>query len=101
NFIAHLEPEVGNYVACISALKEQYLDEPFIVDEYFKKLCAEKPEFDETYGKTRVYIATIRNNLHNLKTHFNVDLLEENSGGHKLLSHIIFTKLSPELRQAF
>ena len=38
NFIAHLEPVVGSYDACVKALKEQYLDEPFIIDEYFRKL---------------------------------------------------------------
>ena len=100
-FIAHLDARPGNYDLCLEALKEQYLDEEFIKDEYFKLLYTEKPEYDETYTKSRVYIASVRNHLHNLKTHYDIDLLEENSSGHKFLSHIIFGKFSKELRQAF
>ena len=64
------------YDDCIKALKEQYLDEPFIIDEYFKKLLADKL-------KTHVYIANTTNHLHNLKIHYKVDLLDEsNSAQH-------------------
>ena len=42
-----------------------------------------------------------RTHLHNLKTHFEIDLMDETHGAHKLLSHIIFAKFSAELRQAF
>ena len=94
-------PAEGNYELCIEALKEQYLDEDFIVDEYFRLICSESPEYDESYTKTRVYIANVRNHLHNLKTHYNIDLVDKDSGGHKFLSHIIFSKFSIELRQAF
>ena len=100
-FIAHLDARAGNYDACLKALKEQYEDESFIVDEYFKLLYNESPDYDETYTKTRVYIAGVRNHLHNLKTHYNIDLLDEASSGHKFLSHIIFGKFSGELRKAF
>ena len=100
-FIAHLDPDEGNYDLCIEALKEQYLDEDFIVDEYFRLIRSESPGYDESYTKTRVYIANVRNHLHNLKTHYQVDLEDKDSGGHKFLSHIIFSKFSSELRQAF
>ena len=90
-FIAHLGPAEGNYELCIEALKEQYLDEDFIVDEYFRLICSESPEYDESYTKTRVYIANVRNHLHNLKTHYNIDLVDKDSGGHKFLSHIILS----------
>ena len=56
--------------------------------------------FDEDYGKTSQYLATTRNKLHNLKSHYKVDLVTANTGGNKLLSHIVFSKLSPELRKA-
>ena len=94
NFIAHLDPGVGVYEQCIDALKEQYLDEPFIIDEYLKKLCADRPEYDDKYGKTRIFIANTRNHLHNLKTHYEVDLMDESNNAHKLLSHIILSKFS-------
>ena len=64
-------------------------------------MCSENPEFDNSYTKTRVFIANVRNHLHNLKTHYKTDLLDKDSAGHKFLSHIIFGKLSKELRQAF
>ena len=79
NFIAHLEPGSGVYKECIDALKEQYLDVPYIIDEYFKKLCSDKPEYDDKYGKTRIFIANTRNHLHNLKTHYEVDLIWESN----------------------
>ena len=63
------------YDECIDALKEQYLDEPFIIDEYLKELCAGRPDYDDTYGKTCIFIANTRNHFHNLKTHYKVDLM--------------------------
>ena len=100
-FIAHFGPAPGNYKLCIDALKDQYLDEEYVVDEYFRILWTESPEFDETYAKTRVYLARVNSIIHNLKNHYDIDLLNVDSSGHKLLSHIIFGKLSRELRQAF
>ena len=99
-FIAHLDIVHGNYQPCIDALKAQYLDEPFLIDEYFKQILNDAPLYDEEYGKTSQYLAKIRNKLHNLKTHYKVDLVTANTGGNKLLSHIVFSKLSGELRKA-
>ena len=82
-------------------MKEQYLNVDYIVDEYFKKLLSDKPEYDLSYMKTRTFIANTRNHLHNLNNHYGVDLLNEEHNAHKLLSHIIFSKFSIELRQAF
>ena len=99
-FIAHLDVVDGNYQACIDALKAQYLDEPFLIDEYLKQILNDAPMYDEEYGKTSQYLAKIRNKLHNLKTHYKVDLVTADTGGNKLLSHIVFSKLSGELRKA-
>ena len=100
-FIAHIDPDPGAYDTCIAALKEQYLDESYIIDEYFKKWLSEKPEYDPTYLKTRTFIANTHNHLHNLKTHYGVDQLHKDDNAHKFLSHVIFSKFSLELRQAF
>ena len=99
-FIAHIDPGPGSYEECIKVLKEQYLNKPYIIDEYFKILLVDKPEFDETYYKSRTYIANTRNHFHNLKTHYEIDLMDETYVAHKLLAHIIFAKFSAELRQA-
>ena len=58
-FIAHLDIIPGNYQPCIDALKAQYLDEPFLIDEYFKQILNDAPAFEEDYGKTSQYLATI------------------------------------------
>ena len=93
NFIAHIDPGLDAYDTCIEVLKEQYLDVPYIIEEYFKKLLSDKPEYDPTYFKTRTFIANTCNHLHNLKTHYDVDLLDETRNAHKFLSHIIFPNL--------
>ena len=100
-FIKHINASTGSYEHCITMLKEQYLNVPYIIDEYFKKLCHDKPEYDPSYYKTRTFIANTRNHLHNLCLHYEVDLLDETGNSHKLLSHIIFSKFSSELQQAF
>ena len=64
-------------------------------------MLSDKPEYDPTYFKTRTFIANTCNHLYNLKTHYDVDLLDETHNAHKFLSHIIFSKFSLELRQAF
>ena len=100
-FINHIEPGAGAYDLCMDALKEQYLNESYIVNEYFKKLLSDQPKFDETYLESKTYIANTRNHLHNLKNYYGVDLMDETNGAHKFLSHVIFSKFSVELRQAF
>ena len=76
------------------------MDEPFLIDEYFKQILNDSPEFDEDYGKTSQYLATVKNKLHNLKIHFKVDLLDPATDGNKMLSHIVFSKLIGKLRKA-
>ena len=98
-YIAHLEPGPGNYDAAVKALKDQYLNEAFITDEYFYQLLSETPAYDENYCKTSQYLASVRNKCYNLKTHYHTDLLDPATGGYKLLSHIVFSKLSREIRR--
>ena len=62
---------------------------------------SDKSEYDPTYFKTRTFIANTRSHLNNLKTYYGVDLLYEDHNAHKFLSHIIFSKFSLELKQAF
>ena len=64
-------------------------------------MLSDRPEYDESYSKTRVYIANTRNHLYNLKTHYHIDLMNESNSAHNILSNVIFSKFSQELRQAF
>ena len=100
-FIAHLDTGAGNYDRAIQALKDEYLNEDYNVDELFRLLLQESPERDVTYQKTAIYLASVRNKLYTLKNHYNVDLTDSDTAGHKLISHIVFNKLSAELRRDF
>ena len=99
-FIQHLDPDPGNYAIAIEVLKKEYLDIPYLTDQLCAQLISSQPSFSEDYSKTRNYIADIRNKLFDLKTHYNVDLLDPNTGGYVLASHIVFSKLSRELQRA-
>ena len=48
-FIAHIDPRPETYDTCIEVLKEQYLDEPYIIDEYCR-VCI----FDDGYWNDTV-----------------------------------------------
>ena len=99
-FIQHLDPDPGNYAIAIEVLKKEYLDIPYLTDQLCAHLISSQPSFSEDYSKTRNYIADIRNKLFDLKTHYNVDLLDPNKGGYVLVSQIVFSKLSRELQRA-
>ena len=71
---------------------------PQIRDELLGLLLSKQPAYDTTYGKTSYYLAEMRNLLQELKDHCSVDLLDTSSGGYTLVSHIVFSKLSGELR---
>ena len=111
SYIDSINPDAAlAYDRMVSALKEQYMNEDLILAAYFREFRDSKPEFDHSYGKTRVFISDVRNKLYNLKTHFGVDLLKDQScetdgcpggAGHKLVSFLIFDHFSPELKEAF
>ena len=96
-YVTHISGE-GGYAKAIERLKEQYLDVPQIRDELLGLLVSKQPAYDTTYSKTSYYLAEMRNLLQELKDHCSVDLITESSGGYFLASHIVFSKLSGELR---
>ena len=93
--ISHLSISDENYDVAIKLLKEEFLDEEFIVDETFKQLLNKVPKYDPNFVDVRTYINECRSMIHELKL-YKVDLLEVGTAGCKLLSHIIFSKL-PQL----
>ena len=80
-------------------LKEEFLDVQYIIDKTYKNILKAAPsvEFDPEYTSTKMYLSEMRSYLHELKT-YKIDLLEENSAGHSLISHIVFNKLPVTLR---
>ena len=97
--ISHLAITNDNYQIARNVLEKHYLDKPYIRDELFKQLLSDRPGYDEDYFKTTQYLAETNNKLLDLKRHYEADLLVENSGGYKLISHIVFSKLSNELKK--
>ena len=99
-YIVNLEQTDDNYQIALKILEEKYLDKDFIKDELFKELLNAKPEYHVEYEKTKVFIQRTMNNLEDLKRNYECDLITPPSGGNAFISHIIFSKLSPELQKA-
>ena len=96
--ITHLSVTDDNYDVAFSLFKEEFLDIPYIVDESFKTLLFSSPSFDTEFDGLRTYVSECRAIIHDLKQ-YDIDLMEEDSGGCKLLSHIIFSKLPTSVKR--
>ena len=62
---------------------------------------SDRPEYDPSYIKSKIFIENTQTHLVHLKTHYGVDLLDDTHFAQRFLSHIIFYKFSYELREAF
>ena len=87
-----------NYDVAFSLRKEEFLDIPYIVDESFKTLLSSSPSFDTAFDGLRTYVNECRSIIHDLKQ-YDIDLMEEDTAGCKLLSHIIFSKLPTSVKR--
>ena len=96
--ISHLSISDNNYEVALDLLENEFLDIPFIVDESFKQLFASSPKFDLNFAGVRAYVNECRALLHELKQ-YKVDLLDVDSSGCKLLSHLIFSKLPASIKR--
>ena len=98
--VKHLTISDANYHLALQLLKQEFLDIDYIIDETYKNILKAAPsvEFDPEYTSVRMYLSEIRSYLHELKV-YEIDLLEENTAGHSLISHVIFNKLPPILRR--
>ena len=96
--ITHLSVTDDNYDVAFSLLKEEFLDIPYIVDESFKTLLSSSPSFDTAFDGLRTYVNECHAIIHDLKQ-YDIDLMEEDTAGCKLLSHIIFSKLPTSVKR--
>ena len=87
-----------NYAVAFSLLKEEFLDIPYIVDESFKTLLSSFPSFDTAFDGLRTYVNECRAIIHDLKQ-YDIDLMQEDTAGCKLLSHVIFSKLPTSIKR--
>ena len=98
--VKHLTISDENYHLALQLLKQEFLDIDYIIDETYKNILKAAPsvDFDPEFTSVRMYLNEIRSYLHELKI-YKVDLLEENTAGHSLISHVVFNKLPPVLRR--
>ena len=96
--ISHLTINDDNYKVAQELLKEEYLDEEFIIDESFKSLLSSSPSQDSSFEGLRAYVNECRAITHDLQQ-YGIDFLAEKSAGSKLLSHIVFSKLPPAVKR--
>ena len=82
-----------NYQTAIDLLKEEFLDEPKLIDDLFKELLEKTPSYDAEFKGLRIYIAEIKGLISDLQTAHKVDLSIVDSAGYKFVSHIIFSKI--------
>ena len=98
--VKHLTISDSNYLLAIQMLKQEFLDVNYIIDETYKNILKAAPsvDYDPEYTSSKMYLNEMRSYLHELKTH-NIDLLQDGTAGHSLISHIVFNKLPVNLRR--
>ena len=96
--ISHLSISDDNYKVAMQLLEDEFLDIPFIINESFKQLVASSPKFDPSFAGVRSYVNECHALIHELRQ-YKVDLLDVDSAGCKLLSHLIFSKLPPSIKR--
>lgn len=98
--VEHLPNIDSNYAVALDLLKELYLDVPFIIDSLFNQIYSAPSVDGKNLDAVRNFMSEVRGHLHELKE-FGVDLLEEESAGCKLLSHILVSKLPNNFLREF
>ena len=70
----------------------------YIVDDSFKTLLSISPSFDTAFDGLQTYVNECCAIIHDLKQ-YSIDLMEEDTAGCKLLSHIILSKLLTSVKR--
>ena len=96
--IAHLSISDDNYAVALTLLKDEFLDVPYIVDSRFQQILSMSPKFDPSFAGVRSYTNKCRAIVYELKQ-YQVNLLDVDSAGCKLLSHIVFSKLPASIKR--
>lgn len=90
--IEHLSNVAENYSTAMKILKDLYLDKPFIIDSLLHKIDSAPVLSGRNFDEVRAFIAEVRAYTHELKE-FELDFLEEETPGCKLVSHLVVDKL--------
>ena len=100
--VKHLSITDENYHVAIQMLEQEFMDKEFIIEETLRNIMKSYPSssVDMEYTSIKIYLNEVRSYLSELQRH-GVDLLDENSGGYRLISHIIFERLPPLVKREF
>ena len=100
--VKHLSITDDNYDVAIAMLKKEFLDQAFIIDETYKNILKASPSFgnDPDFSSVKTYLNEIRAYIYELKAQ-GINLVEDNSAGLSLISHIIFNKLPLAVKGEF
>lgn len=99
--IRPIELNAVGFDQAIADLKKRFTNKDYNRDQLFIKITNARPAFCPTYSKTEHFITEVRTWLLDLKNHYNSDLITPGTGGFEYVSHLIFSRLSPELQGAF
>ena len=97
--ISHLTINEPNYNIAIDLLKNEFLDNNFIIDEIFSQLIKSFPKYDPEFVSVKQFLAKARADLYELNSSFGLDFITENTPGNYLVSHLIFNKLPNILKR--
>ena len=95
--ISHLSISDDNYAVALTLLKDEFLDVPYIVDSLFQQILSMSPKFDPSFAGIHSYINECRVIVYELKQ-YQVNLLDVDSAGGKLLNHIVFSKMPASIK---
>ena len=98
--IDKLEINDDNYEVALEKLKSEFLDVNKIVDKLLDQLLEKTPKYDPEFEGLKLYIADIRGILNDLNNSYDTDLETPGTGGFKLVSKIIYSKLPPVVQKA-
>ena len=97
--ISHLKLESCYYSVAINLLKREFLNENLITNAIFNQILSYKPKYYQEYFSISQFLAEFRADLAELKGSYDLDYFEGLSAGNKLRSHLIFEKLSSQLKR--
>ena len=102
SIVKHLSITDDNYDQALKLLKQEFLDQQLIIDETYKNIMKASPSYnnDFDFSSVKAYLNEIRSYVYELKAQ-GLDLLERDSAGLSLISHIVFNKLPVTVKSEF
>ena len=98
--VQHLSLDDANYERALKLLKDEFLDEPYIIDDILSKILKAKVNFEPTLKETKIFINEMRTYMCELQE-LGYNFLEDKSPGLLFMSHVVSSKLPYILKREF